>query len=234
MKRRNREKFTLIELLIVIAIIAILSAMLLPALGRARATAQGISCLNNLKQQSIYEINYQNDYNDWILPAAGAGNKEAYMIWTTFHTSYQKAKITIFICPAEPFKIYSTIPDYAYTHYGANPYLRGGYGDTAWGHHARKTSMIKEPTKALLTGESSDKSNGNSIAQLKSISFRHGGGPNIYIPNDPFKGTTNLLYLDGHAQSMTCTQARTICASGAGVSEIFRQGYTVTDGNFYQ
>ena len=66
MKRRNREKFTLIELLIVIAIIAILSAMLLPALGRARATAQGISCLNNLKQQSIYEINYQNDYNDWI------------------------------------------------------------------------------------------------------------------------------------------------------------------------
>ena len=79
MKRRNREKFTLIELLIVIAIIAILSAMLLPALGRARATAQGISCLNNLKQQSIYEINYQNDYNDWILPAAGAGNKEAYM-----------------------------------------------------------------------------------------------------------------------------------------------------------
>ena len=60
-----KRNFTLIELLVVIAIIAILAAMLLPALNKAREKANSTSCLSQLKQLMMGNINYANTYNDY-------------------------------------------------------------------------------------------------------------------------------------------------------------------------
>ncbi len=69
-----KKNFTLIELLTVIAIIAILAGMLLPAIGKARSKAQSTSCINNLRQMMQGALIYANDWNHAIPYNAGGRN----------------------------------------------------------------------------------------------------------------------------------------------------------------
>lgn len=75
----RKSRFTLIELLVVISIIAILTAMLLPALSSARNAAKGTTCLNNLKTV-IFGMRIYADHNDsWVLGSKG-GNGWGYFV----------------------------------------------------------------------------------------------------------------------------------------------------------
>jgi len=70
MRNRENKAFTLIELLIVISIIALLLAILMPALGAARSGSLALACKSNLRQLLIANIGYATENDGFYVPAA--------------------------------------------------------------------------------------------------------------------------------------------------------------------
>jgi len=215
---KTSGEFTLIELLIVIAIIAILAAMLLPALGNARRLAHRIKCINNLRQQGSLETLYQSDYKDWILPAYGAYLTTAQLFWHQYLiSSYFPGKWGLFTCPSEKLPVNNSSAGFNYSHYMGNTRLRGLKPiDATWpGHRLRSVTL---PSQAYLTGDNGYRTVYASTGSA-ALGFRHGPSPFFYYqyPNPfpiPSGNAANILYVDGHCESMMGNDYKKLTASG--------------------
>lgn len=104
---QSRCGFTLIELLVVIGIIAILAALLLPALAAARFKGQQASCLNNVKQLTITALMYYDDYdgNTISYDSQLNGQRATWMgalisYYASINSGKPNAVVAVRVCPS--------------------------------------------------------------------------------------------------------------------------------------
>ena len=211
----------MIELLITIAVIAILAGMLLPLLHQVRAKAFEITCFGNLRQIGQAADMYSMDFDNYIVPAVDGVYLPEILSRCTYGVKFVRdpGYRGPFRCPGNTNKYFAGgtgVTKNGSGHYLANHYYHGYKDSSDHKYHFYKKNVEVIPSAIFSMADTGMNSGNNTYyfaSRLIKVWFPHGAGesraangtgigssPNM-LPPTP--GTTNVLYGDGHVQNRT-------------------------------